>query len=568
MNASLRLLSVSLLCAALHLIGCSGDTASSQAPADLVLINGKVVTLDAQLASAQALAIRGDRIVAVGGTEEIRSWIGDDTEVLDLRGRLAIPGFIEGHGHFLSLGRSLGELDLTESRTWSDIVELVAQSAESTPSGEWILGRGWHQSKWKVAPEPEVDGLPYHDALSAVSPENPVVLTHASGHAVLANQRAMDLAGIEASTPDPPGGEIVRDPAGRAVGVFRENAAGLIRGAGEGGWNEAAVRQWIALATAESLRHGITSFQDAGSSVEAIDLFKSLATAGELDVRLWVMVRESNEVLAERLGDLRTVGLGNGFLTVRAIKRSIDGALGTHGAWLLEPYEDLPSSRGLSTTSPNVLRETARLAAEHDYQLCVHAIGDRGNRETLDLFEEAYATDSRRDWRWRIEHAQHLDRADVGRFADLGVIASMQGVHCTSDGPWVPSRLGDRRSAEGAYLWRDLLDSGAVVINGTDAPVEDVDPLASYYSSVTRELDDGRYFYPEQRMTREQALRSYTLSAAFAAFEEEEKGSLSVGKLADVTVLSKDILTVDAAEILDTRVVYTIVGGSIRYRND
>lgn len=565
---ALFLQTVPPLLMALLAAGCSGDAVPSQATADLVLINGKIVTMDPAMESAEALSIRGDRIVAVGSTEEIRGQIGDHTEVLDLHGKLAIPGFIEGHGHFLALGRSLAELDLTRNPTWASVVEQVAEAIDTTPAGEWILGRGWHQSKWEVAPEPSVAGLPYHDALSAVSADNPVLLTHASGHAVLANRRAMDLAGIGPSTPDPSGGEIVRDAEGRAIGVFRENAAGLIRDAGEVGWNEVAARHWVDLATAESLRRGITSFQDAGSSVATVELFKELATAGELGVRLWVMVRESNEVLAESLGALRVVGLGNGFLTVRAIKQSIDGALGTHGAWLLDPYDDLPSSRGLSTTSPKVLRETARLAVEHDFQLCVHAIGDRGNRETLDIFEEAYATDSQRDWRWRIEHAQHLDHEDVGRFAGLGVIASMQGVHCTSDGPWVPSRIGDRRSREGAYLWRDLIDSGAIVINGTDTPVEAVDPLASYFASVTRELADGQLFYPEQRMTREEALRSYTLDAAFAAFEEDEKGSLSVGKLADITVLSKDILTIASAEILETEILYTLVGGSIRYRRE
>jgi predicted amidohydrolase YtcJ len=267
------------------------------------------------------------------------------------------------------------------------------------------------------------------------------------------------------------------------------------------------------------------------------------------------------------LPEYKIIGLGDNHLTVRAIKRIIDGALGSHGAWLLEPYTDMPASMGLNTEPLEEMKETARLAIEHGFQFCTHAIGDRANRETLDIYEEAFAAfPDKHDLRWRIEHAQHLHPADIPRFAELGVIASMQGCHCTSDGPWVPRRIGDKRAEEGAYVWRKLLQSGAIICNGTDAPVENVDPLANFYSSVTRQLPDGSQFYPDQCMTRAEALRSYTINAAYAAFEEEIKGSLSVGKLADITVLSQDILTVPAAEILDTEVLYTIVGGEIKYQ--
>jgi predicted amidohydrolase YtcJ len=261
------------------------------------------------------------------------------------------------------------------------------------------------------------------------------------------------------------------------------------------------------------------------------------------------------------------VGHGGRRLTVRAIKHSIDGALGSRGAWLLEPYTDLPASTGLNTTPVETIARTAELAVEHGYQLCVHAIGDRGNREALDIFQRTFeAHPDRKDLRFRIEHAQHLHPDDIPRFAKLGVVASMQGVHCTSDGPWVPARLGERRSAEGAYVWQKLLRSGAVVSNGTDAPVEDVSPVASFYASVSRRLKDGSVFYPEERMSREEALRSYTYAAAYAAFEENEKGSLAVGKLADVTVLSQDILTVPEADIPRAEVVYTILGGKLAYQ--
>jgi hypothetical protein len=435
------------------------------------------------------------------------------------------------------------------------------------------VGRGWHQSKWTVPPPDAIEGLPRHDGLSAVSPDNPVVLTHASGHASFVNARAMALAGIDGTTPDPDGGTLVRDAAGQPIGMLRETAQGLVGRARPGGFDEAEARRVIALAAEESLSKGVTSFQDAGSTFELIDLYRRMAEAGELPIRLWVMVREPNERLAAHLAEARVIGAGDEHLTVRGIKKSIDGALGAHGAWLLEPYEDLPSSAGLNTTPIDEIEEAARLALEHDYQLCVHAIGDRANRETLDLFERAFAAGGADATngaarRWRIEHAQHLASADVPRFAELGVIAAMQAVHATSDGPWVPSRIGDARAEEGAYVWRRLLDSGAVVSNGTDAPVEDVSPIASYVAAVTRRMNDGEVFYPDQRMTREEALRSYTEAAAYSAFEEERKGTLEVGKLADLVVLSRDLLTAAEEELAGTEVLFTIVGGEVRYRRD
>lgn len=542
------------------LAGCGGDEPRA---ADLVLLNGRLVTL-AVPAEAEALAAAGGRIVFVGSNDEARSLIGPDTEVLDLEGRLGLPGFIEGHGHFWGVGEAKLQLALEDAGTWEEIVGRVARAAAEADPGAWILGRGWHQSKWSEPPAPSVQGLPTHHGLSAASPGNPVLLTHASGHMAFANARAMELAGIDATTPDPEGGEIVRDANGQPTGALRETAEGLVAGLRAVDLAPSHASQVVRLAGEECLSKGITSFQDAGSSFGLIDVYGRMADAGDLPVRLWVMVRESNEAMAESLDRYRMIGRGGGFLTVRGIKRSIDGALGAHGAWLLDPYEDMPESAGLNTTSLEVMEETARLAREHDFQFCVHAIGDRANRETLDLFERVLAGDRTR--RWRIEHAQHLHPDDVPRFAELGVIASMQAVHCTSDGPWVPDRLGERRSAEGAYLWRDLLDSGAVVTNGTDAPVEDVDPIASFHAAVTRRMADGEVFHGDQRMTREEALRSYTIDAAWSAFEEDSKGSLEVGKFADLTVLSRDIMTVPEDEIPGAEVVYTIVGGRIAYR--
>jgi predicted amidohydrolase YtcJ len=540
-------------------------------PADLVLTNGKVVAVEAGTPDAQAIAVRGDRILALGSSAEMKRYTGPATEVIDLKGQLVIPGFIESHGHFTGVGEAQLNLKLSDARSWDEIVAMVAAAARTARPGQWIRGRGWHQEKWSAPPNPNVEGFPTHASLDAVSPDNPVVLTHASGHASFANERAMQVSGVTRATPNPPGGEILKDSAGNPTGLFRETAEGLIRaGAGEPkpSAGEAAARQRrvLELAARESLSKGITTFQDAGASFATIDLMKRMVDEGQMGVRLWVMVREGNQREAPRLAQYRMVDYGNGYLTVRALKRQIDGALGSRGAWLLEPYSDKPDSTGLNTTPPASIVETARLAIQNDYQLCVHAIGDRANRETLDVFEQAFkANPGKRDLRWRVEHAQHLGAADIPRFGQLGVIAAMQGIHCTSDAPYVLARLGAQRAGEGAYVWQKLLKTGAVIANGTDAPVEDVDPIPSFYASVSRKLKDGTVFYPDQRMTRMEALKSYTIDGAYAGFEEGNRGSLKPGKYADITVLSKDILTVPEGDIPSARVVYTIVGGKVRY---
>ncbi|MBF85352.1 MAG: amidohydrolase [Acidobacteria bacterium] len=539
-------------------------------PADLVLYNGKIVTVDAAHPEAEALAVRGDELVAVGTNAEINAYIAEGTtQEIDLKGQLAIPGFIEGHGHFLGVGNAQMQLRLMDTQSWQEVVSMVAAAVEEAEPGQLIRGRGWHQEKWDPLPEPNVEGFPLHDLLSEVSPDNPVLLTHASGHATFANARAMEMSGVTRDTRDPDGGEVLRDVRGNPIGVFRETASRLL-GEVSAGATPPDPRRQAELAVAEALAKGVTSFQDAGSSFETVDLLKSMVDDGTLGIRLWVMLRESNEALAARGADYRMVGYGDNRLTVRAIKRSIDGALGSRGAWLLEPYSDSPGSTGLNTTSPESISATADWAIANDFQLCVHAIGDRANRETLDIFQRTFeANPDKTDVRWRDEHTQHLHPDDIPRFGELGVIASMQGVHCTSDAPYVVARLGEERAEAGAYVWKTLMETGAVVSNGTDAPVEDVSPIANYYATVSRKLADGSVFYPDQRLSRLEALQTYTINAAFAAFEEDLKGSLSVGKLADITVLSKDIMTIAEDELSSTEVVYTIVGGRVMYsRND
>jgi predicted amidohydrolase YtcJ len=552
--------------AILGALGCGGGPFVQTA--DMVLRSGAIVTVDEALPEAEALAVRGDRIVAIGSNDEIDAYVGDLTEVMGLEGRTAIPGFIEGHGHFLGVGDAQMQLKLMEAKNWDEIVAMVAAAVEEAQPGELIRGRGWHQEKWDPLPEPNVEGFPLHDALSAVSPDNPVILRHASGHATFANARAMEMSGVTRSTEDPQGGEILRDADGDPIGVFRERASALLDAAARDA-TPPDPRKQAELAAREALSKGITSFQDAGSSFETVDVLKSMVDEGRLGIRLWVMLREPVERLAERGLEYRMVGYGNNHLTVRAIKRSIDGALGSRGAWLLQPYSDLPESTGLNTDTVEDVRATAEWAIRNNFQLCVHAIGDRANRETLDIFEKTFAAHSEKtNLRWRDEHTQHLHLDDIPRFGEMGVIASMQGIHCTSDAPYVIARLGEQRAEEGAYVWKSLLDAGAVVTNGTDAPVENVSPIASYYATVSRRLKDGSVFFPRQRLSRLEALKSYTLSAAYAAFEDDIKGSLSVGKLADITVLSKNIMTIPEDELPTTEVVHTIVGGQVMYSRD
>ncbi len=557
------------------LLATSGQAPAPEAPADLVLRGGRIVTLDEARPNVEALAARGGTIVAIGTEQEIRRYIGSGTRVVDLKGALATPGFIDAHLHFTGVGEAARNLKLSTARNWDEIVRMVGDAAKKARPGEWIVGRGWHQEKWTETPTPNVDGFPLHEALSRVSPDNPVWLTHASGHAGFANALAMKIAEVQKTTPDPPGGQILKDAQGNPTGLFNERAQALIgaalardRATRTPAQVEADVRQVISLASREVLSKGLTSVTDAGSPPSTIEIMKKVVDEGQLPVRVWMMLREPVAQLAEDAPKYRIINYGDKRFTVRGIKLAIDGALGSRGAWMLEPYSDLPGTSGLNTESLDNVRRVAEIAITNDYQLAVHAIGDRGNRETLNIFEETFKKHPEKNGtalRWRIEHAQHLSAADIPRFGQLGVIASMQGIHCTSDAPYVLARLGPKRAEEGAYVWQKLMKSGAIVANGTDAPVEDVDPIASYYASVSRKTKDGTVFYGDQRMSRLEALRSYTINAAYAAFEEDIKGSLSVGKLADVTVFSKDILAVPEDEIPSARVLYTIVGGRVQY---
>ncbi len=544
--------------------------------ADMILYNAYVYPVKGDPIENGGIVISQGKIIAIGKSEDLlNQWEKSTSEVIDCHGAFLMPGFIEGHGHFSSLGFNLINVDLMETHSWQDIIDSVANRVKKAKPGEWIVGRGWHQEKWTTPVAKNINGYPYHDHLSMVSPDNPVMLGHASGHALFANQAAMKAAGVTPETPDPPGGHIVRDGTGTTLGVFEENAMNIIDGAYteyEAGLSEDEKRnKWfmaITKAQNECLKHGITSFEDTGSTFNEITRYNNLAKHDSLDLRLWVMIRHPYDLLKDYIDGFPIIRSGQDMFTSRAIKAYVDGALGTFGAWLLEPYTDKPGYTGQNTTPLEEIKSIAALAIKQNMQMCVHAIGDRANREVLNIYEETFKSNpDKKDLRWRIEHAQHIDRSDMPRFKKLGVIASMQGIHCTSDAPFVVKRLGEERARTGAYAWRSLLDLGVTIANGTDTPVERVDPIPNFYASVTRRrLDNGQEFFPEQAMTRKEAIYSYTLANAYAAFEEDIKGSLEPGKWADIVLLSQNLLTCPDDSIPKTKVIMTMVGGQIKYR--
>ena len=568
---------------------CQSSRSGADPEGWLLLTNGHFFTADPQHPEASAVLIHEGKIVGVDGSCTSPECLAAKPQVIDLQGAFVMPGFIEGHGHFSSLGRSLQNLNLMGTKSWPEIVRMVDEKAKTTAPDAWIEGRGWHQEKWTTSPGRTVNGYPYHDSLSLVSTANPVVLYHVSGHGLIANAKAMDLAGISRETPDPVGGRLVRDVQGNLTGVFEENAMALIEKPFDA-WKKqqpeaeqvAAFERTIALATQECLAKGITSFQDAGSDFWELAQYRRLAESGQLGLRLWAMIRQPQPADYPQLADFPQIGLGNGFFTCRAVKAYLDGALGSYGAWLLAPYTDKPDSYGQNTTPIAAITALAAECRRQHLQYCVHAIGDQANREVLNVFEQTFrqypvtneevqkfgfqGDNGHPGFRWRIEHAQHTDPADQPRFAQWGVIASVQAIHCTSDAPFVVKRLGFARAQTGAYAWRRLLDQGARLANGTDTPVEDVDPLPCLYAAVTRQrAEGGDSFFPENCLTREEALLSYTRWNAYAAFEEATKGSIEPGKYADFVVLSTDLLRCAPKDILQAKVLQTYINGQLKY---
>ena len=542
--------------------------------ADSIYHNGTIYTVDAANTIVEAVVIKKDKVLFAGDSEMALEYVGDSTQIIDLEGKTMTPGFIESHGHLMGLGDNELNLDLMGIKNYDEMIEMVASAVAKAQPGEWILGRGWHQSKWDKNPEVMVKGFQTHEKLSAVSPNNPVFLKHASGHAGFANAKAMEIAGvnqlaIEGNIPKVEGGEVIIDKNGNPTGIFSERATGLIyKYIPEE--NEERNTTALELAIKACQRNGITSFHDASAGQQTIDRYQDFKDNGKLGVRLYVMIAGPDRELTKKwLKRGPMIDSIDHLLTVRSIKLNCDGALGNRGAWMLEEYSDMPGQFGLETLPMEYVLEISREGLKNGFQVCSHAIGDRANREILDRYETAFKENPTVvDHRFRMEHAQHIHPTDIPRFGQLNVIAAMQAVHMSSDRPWAIDRLGEKRIKEGAYMWQSLLKSGAKVINGSDVPVEPINPLASFFASVTRQTlastPEGGY-EPEERMTREQALRSYTIDAAFGEFEEGVKGSIEVGKFADFTVFSNDIMTIESAEILKTEVEMTILGGEVVY---
>ncbi len=543
--------------------------------ATLLIYGGPIYTVDTAQTMVEAVATKGNLILFSGSLEEAEAYKGAQTKLIDLEGKTMTPGLIEGHGHFMGLGYNELNLDLMNTTSYQEIVDAVAERVKTAAPGEWITGRGWHQSKWDEMPEETVKGFQTHDLLSAVSPDNPVYLRHASGHAGFANAKAMEISGLTLLPQEGidafevEGGEVIRDELGRPTGVFNERAQTLItRNIPES--TPETDRKAFELAVAACQRNGITGFHDAGIGREAIALFEEMKAEGKMNVRLYTMLTGWDPELLQEWYARGPLVDPDHLLTIRSVKLNCDGALGSRGAWLLESYSDRPGHFGHETLPMETVEETALKGLEHGFQVCSHAIGDRANREILDRYEAAFTAMPERtsDHRFRIEHAQHLHPEDIPRFAELGVIPAMQAIHLSSDRPWAIDRLGEKRIKEGAYMWQTLLESGIPVVNGTDVPVEPLDPIPSFYASVSRKtlkgMPEGGY-EPKERMTREQALKSYTLDAAYGAFEEEIKGSITPGKLADFTIYNQDLMTVSEQDILNTEVVMTIFDGKIVY---
>lgn len=528
-------------------------------PADLVLQGGVVHTLDPSRPRAGAVAIRGDRIVAVADAPA-PGWVGPSTRVIDLDGACVVPGLWDAHGHLLSLGLGEVEVDLAGTRSFAEVVERVAARATDTPAGQWIVGRGWDQNDW---PKDEFGGeFPTHARLSAAVPDHPVLLSRVDGHAALLNARALEARGIGPDTAAPPGGEVVKDAEGRPTGVLVDAALDL---APEPPPTPAQVRTALKAAARTCASYGLVGVHDAGVGPGTLAAFEELHDRGELPLRVYAMLSAdaaTDAVLAK--GPL--VDRFGGRLTVRAIKAFVDGALGSRGAWLLAPYSDRPDTRGLPQTSPEALRALLARATRAGFQVCAHAIGDAGVRAVLDAVE---ATEGARALRPRVEHAQVIAEADFARFARLGVIPSMQPTHATSDMPWAEARLGPAR-VKGAYAWRRLLDAGVPAIAcGSDFPVEGVSPLWGLFAAVTRTDEAGASphgeggWFPEQRLTREEALLGFTRWAAQAAFLEERTGAIAPGRWADLAVFDADLLTCPPATLRGLKARLTVLAGQV-----
>ena len=521
--------------------------------ADLIVTNARIYTADAAMPTARALAVKDGRFLAVGA--DVSEHRGPRTRVIDAHGAAVTPGFIDSHAHMGSLGRTLRILNLRGATTVGEMLAKVREAAARTPKGNWIVGRGWDQS---LLPGRR---FPTADELSSAAPDHPVCLTRVDGHAAWVNRKALELARVTAATPDPDGGKIHRDPAGRPTGILIDRAQSLVARLIPEPTPE-QVREDLARAAARCARLGITTVHDAGVDRVELEAYRELIEAGRLPIRIYAMIGGAGGLWREYLK--RGIELGDR-LTVRSIKLMADGALGSRGAALFEPYSDDPGNSGLMILSKDEIVRVARQAVVHGFQVNTHAIGDRANRIVLEAYGAVLG--GANDRRFRIEHAQVVAPEDFELLRRYSVIPSMQATHATSDMRWAEDRLGPER-VRGAYAWRRFLELGLPIANGSDFPVEDPNPLWGFYAAITRQDHSGKPeggWMPEHRMTREEALKSWTLDGAYAEFEENRKGSITPGKLADFVVWSNDIMKIPPKQILETKAVMTVVGGEIVY---
>lgn len=539
------------------------------APASLaasLLISGTIYTADDTHKVVEAVVIEDGRFTYVGDLVTARSKVETGHQHIALGEATAYPGFIESHGHLSSLGEAITNLDLNGVDSYQTIVGMVADAAAKASPGQVIKGRGWHQSKWSKQPSVMIDGFPTHRSLSEVSPNNPVFLGHANGHTALVNQAAMHALNLNYNTPTPDGGVIVKDGKGDPTGILHENAIDLAYPLTA--LSKASSMAAILAAQAHAFQWGITNFHDAGASSTDIDAQLTLDESKQLKLRVYTMVSAQDEALTDHwLNRPPLIADDESRLTIRSFKAVMDGALGSRTAWLHQPYSDDPGTSGVQTFDEDRLVDIMNRSNAHSWQINTHAIGDKANTVVLDAIHEASL--SERDHRSRIEHSQHLQPSDIDRFASLGVIASIQAIHMSSDRAWAINRLGKERIESGAYVWRDLLNAGVHIANGTDVPVEPINPIANFYASVARKtlrgLPTGGYEI-DQKLSREETLKSMTLWNAYAAFEEAEVGSISVGKRADMTITNQNLMTIDEADILATKPVMTIIGGEVVYK--
>ncbi len=534
--------------------------------ADMVIMNGTVATVDENFSIREAVAVRDGKIVYVGKNRIAKRFIGDSTVVLDVEGKLVLPGLIDAHGHLHSLGEQLANLDINGTKSWEEIIERVEERVKTIKPGEWIVGGRWNQNEWPVRE------FPVHDELSRVSPNNPVYLIRVDGNSAFANKKAMELAGINRNTPDPDGGRFIRDSKGEPTGVLINQAMNYIKRILPDNTPEMKETKFK-MAVQACIEAGLTGVHEAGVGPSEIAMYKDLIDRGELDLRIYAMLGEQEKPVLDfdllpYFLENRIPEYGDHMLSVRAIKLFFDGALGSRGAAFFEPYADDPGNIGLLRIPPEYIVKVTKAALEADMGVATHCIGIRGTRLCIDAYEEALKAVPKKDHRLRVEHAQIVRPEDVEKFAALSIIPSMQPTHATSDMSFVADRVGDER-AEGAYAWMWFLDAGLTIPMGSDFPVESVNPLYGIYSAVTRQDHEGNPpggWFPQHRLTIEEAIKGFTIWAAHAAYQEDVLGSIETGKLADFTILDRNILKTEPSEILNAKVLHTIVGGKIRYQ--